>query len=69
MYYKLTFVYQGMGNSACMNQFGYWHYPGLSGCNYWSESFPEELLDEEFSELDPIKILVRDQTDVLFSSK
>ena len=55
----------GMGYNACSNQAGYWHYPDMPGCQYWADSLPQELLDET----DPIKSLVRDQTNVLFSSK
>ena len=57
-----------MGYNACTNQAGYWHYPGLPGCQYWSESFPRELLDDLFSERDPVKTLVMERTNVLFSS-
>ena len=52
-----------------MNQAGYWHYQGInSGCSYWSESFPEEIFSQEFSGSDQIKTLLREHTDVLFSS-
>ena len=58
-----------MGHNSCMNQAGYWHYPGINtGCNYWSESFPEEIFSQEFSDSEQISSLLRKHTDVLFSS-
>ena len=32
--------YKGMGLASCNNALGYWHYPGMPGCNWWMDRWP-----------------------------
>jgi len=74
-FYDFDFVdqdicYKGMGLASCNNALGYWHYPGMPGCNWWMDRFPSERLEEVL----PVRHPVRDWAEqlgsqILFSSQ
>ena len=60
--------WKGIGYNACVNNRGYWHYPGIVGCPYWTDSMPREVFDSLLSGHDPLRKLIEEEPSILFSS-
>jgi len=73
-FYDVDFVdqdicYKGMGLASCNNALGYWHYPGMPGCNWWMDRFPSERLEEVLPARHPVRDWVEQLgSQILFSS-
>ena len=62
-------TFQGMGMASCQNHLGYWHYPGMPGCNWWSFKLPREVLEESLGAGHPVRMLVeKEHPGLVFSS-
>lgn len=62
--------YKGMGMASCNHALGYWHYPGMPGCNWWVERFPSERLEDALPVKHPAREWAEQMgSDLLFSSQ
>lgn len=59
--------WKGMGMASCSNSMGYWHYPGMPGCSWWTETFPQEVFEKVIKGSDPLREMIK-ETSILFSS-
>ena len=59
--------WKGMGMGSCDVDLGYWHYPGMPGCNWWVNKFPRERFQEIFGKDEKLKSIV-EKSNLLFSS-
>jgi len=66
-FFDLDTCWKGMGMASCSNTLGYWHYPGMPGCSWWTEQFPQEVFEELIKPGDPL-IEMAKETSILFSS-
>jgi len=67
-FFDLDICWKGMGLASCSNAMGYWHYPGMTGCNWWTAQFPMEVFQEIIKAGDPLREMIK-ETSVLFSSR
>ena len=58
--------WKGMGMGSCDNELGYWHYPGVPGCNWWVNRLPRERFDDIFGNDETLRKIVK-HAGLLFS--
>ena len=63
----VTTCWKGVGFNPCTNRQGWWHYPGMRGCDWWTDNMPREIFDEVVTGSDPLRKLV-EKEDLLFST-
>jgi len=66
-FFDRSTCWKGMGMASCSNKLGYWYYPGMPGCRWWVENFPQEVFDSLFKSSDPLSKMVK-ETSILFKS-
>ena len=59
--------WKGVGFNPCSNLQGWWHYPGMSGCDWWTDKLPREIFDQVIGANDPLKKPV-EKENLVFSS-
>jgi len=59
--------WKGMGMAACSNTIGYWHYPDMPGCGWWTDQFPAEIFHRIVKKSDPLAEIIK-ETSILFTS-
>ena len=67
--YDVDTCWRGMGYSACDNNRGYWYNPSVPCCKHWENTYPVELLEQIIGKHDPLTKLVKEETNIVFSSK
>ena len=67
-FFDRDICWKGMGMASCIHALGYWHYPGMPGCNWWTEQFPQEVFEKVIKRNDPLREMVK-ETSILFTSK
>ena len=66
-YFDRDVCWKGMGMAACSNTIGYWHYPGMPGCRWWTDQFPSEIFEKMVKKSDPLADIIK-ETSILFTS-
>ena len=63
----VTTCWKGVGFNPCTNRQGWWHYPGMRGCDWWTDKMPKEIFDEVVTGSDPLRELV-EKENLVFST-